>query len=67
MRPCFYITITLLIKFVTSSKENDEQFESNLKIFYLLEICLVVYMVQDELRVKIQEIIHNNLIMQQED
>ena len=28
-------TKTYLIKFVTSSKENDEQFKSNLKIFYL--------------------------------
>ena len=41
-----------MIKFVTSSEENDEQFKSNLKNFYLLKICLVVYMVKDELRVK---------------
>ena len=41
-----------MIKFVTSSEENDEQFKSNLKNFYLLKICLVVYMVKDEPRVK---------------
>ena len=57
-----------MIKFVTSSKENEEQFKSNLMNFYLFEnICLVANMVQDELRGKTQEIIHNNLIMQQED
>ena len=51
----------------TSSKENDEQFKSNLKNFYLLKIRQVVHMAHDELRDKIQEIIHNNLIMRQED
>ena len=57
-----------LIKFVTSSKENNEQFKSNRKNFDLLKNKrLVVYMAQDELRGKIQEIIHNNLIIQQED
>ena len=56
-----------MIKFGIPSKENDEQFKSSLKNFYLLKICLVANMVQDELRVKVQEIIHNNLIMQWED
>ena len=44
-----------MIKFVTFSKENDEQFESNLKNFYLLKICLVIYMVQDELTTREEE------------
>ena len=57
-----------MTKFAISSKEKDEQFKSNLMNFYLFEnIHLVANMVQDELRGKTQEIIHNNLIMQRED
>ena len=42
-----------LIKFVTSSKENDEQFKSNLKNFYLLyKTCLRYMAVLGELRNK---------------
>ena len=41
-----------MIKFVTSSKENDEQFKFNLKNFYYLKNTSMVYMAQDELRNK---------------
>ena len=52
-----------MIKFVT--KNDDEQFKSNLKHFYLLR--LVTNMVQDELTTREQAIHQNNLIMQRED
>ena len=56
----------LLIKFVIPSKENDEQIKSNLRTSICFKIHLV-YMVRDELTSKSTGIIHNDLIMQQED
>ena len=57
-----------VIKIVISSKENDEQFKSNLKHFYLLNKIHPSYMaVRDELGNKSTELIHNGLIMQWED
>ena len=56
-----------LIKFVIPSKEIHEQIKSNLRTSIYCKRCLVVYTVQDELRNKSTEIIHNELIMQQED
>ena len=53
-----------MIKLVTFSKENDEQFKSSLKHFYLLNV-LTTMVVQDELTTRVREIIHNNSIMQQ--
>ena len=57
----------LMIKFVAKNND-DEQFKSKLKHFYLLSKTRPGYMVVPrELRNKIQEIIHSNLIMQRED
>ena len=54
-------------KVCNSQQENDEQIKSNLRTSIYCKICLVIYMAQDELRNKSTGIIHNELIMQQED
>ena len=56
-----------MIKFIIPSKENDKQIKTKLRTSIYCKICLVVYMVQDELRKNCTGIIHNDLIMQQED
>ena len=58
-----------MIKCVIPSKENDEQLslKKSKELLFIEKIHLVANMVQDELRNKSTGIIHNELIMQQED
>ena len=54
-------------KVCNSQHRKRRTIKSNLRTSIYCKICLVANMVQDELRNKSTGIIHNELIMQQED